>query len=108
MCVSCVLTTILYVIPVCMRFIQRSIGADQFNEFMTVYTPISCNLNPVAVITTICVMQDDIRQAVFSSLPNRLQLLLQSTMVARATISISVYPQFHPTVIYKCNKPSNM
>lgn len=74
MCISCILTTVLYVIPMCVRYLLEV--KKRYSVVMTVYDLISCNLSPLATVATIYVMQEDIRETVFSSFPQRLQLLL--------------------------------
>ncbi|VDK61561.1 unnamed protein product [Gongylonema pulchrum] len=72
MCVSCVLTVVLYVIPMCTRLISSG-HLSEFMAFFTAYTGISCNLNPLATIITMFIMQEDIREAAFTLLPRCLQ-----------------------------------
>lgn len=76
MCVSCLFTTVLYVIPMCARYFHVLEVKKRLTELIPVYSLISCNLNPLTIIATIYVMQEDIREAVFSSFPQCLQLWL--------------------------------
>ncbi|VDK27884.1 unnamed protein product [Gongylonema pulchrum] len=78
--ISCILTTTLFVIPMCVRFVERHCNLEELAKLVEFYPPISCNLNPVAVVIIICVMQDDIRQAMLASLPPCLQLLSKYTL----------------------------
>ncbi|VDK27328.1 unnamed protein product [Gongylonema pulchrum] len=87
MCVSCVMTTIFYVVPSCIRFIFSG-KVVQITEFVTAYRTISCSINPFAVIMTIFVLQEDIRQAAFDSLP---QSSLNDSTLPTAVGSPSIF-----------------
>ncbi|VDK42405.1 unnamed protein product [Gongylonema pulchrum] len=78
MCVSCVLTTVLYVIPASAHFINH-ISDDRIlpKELLAAYMTVSCNLNPFVIVVTIFVLQEDIRKAVLSSLAQRFKLPLK-------------------------------
>lgn len=76
MCTSCLLTTVLYVAPLSTYYFINNDMMDKLSQFLLIYTPISCNLNPLAIIVTIFVMQDDIREAILTPLPQRLRQLL--------------------------------
>ncbi|VDK27883.1 unnamed protein product [Gongylonema pulchrum] len=78
MCISCVLTTVLFVIPACARFISFSSSGRIVPkaELLAAYATISCNLNPFVIVVTIFVLQEDIRKAVLASQPQRFKLLL--------------------------------
>ncbi|VDK29737.1 unnamed protein product [Gongylonema pulchrum] len=92
-CVSCLFTTVLFVVPMCARYFKNSI-LRKYKEIISVYSPISCNLNPVAVIITICVIQDDIRHAMLSSLPQRLQLLVKHKSTVKTISSTQSLDKF--------------
>lgn len=102
MCISCLVATILYVIPMCGRYIHVLGVRNKLMEFVLVYNLISCNLNPLANVATIYVMQEDIREAVFSSLPQCLQLLMlkhvpslsfSNTIGSHPALTIPVKPE---------------
>ncbi|VDN40960.1 unnamed protein product [Gongylonema pulchrum] len=79
MCISCSLTAVLHIALFCSRFINS--GYEwHIAEFVIAYVTISSNLNPLVIIVAACVLQDDIREAVFALFPQRLQLLLTKWM----------------------------
>uniref|UniRef100_A0A183D924 G protein-coupled receptor n=1 Tax=Gongylonema pulchrum TaxID=637853 RepID=A0A183D924_9BILA len=76
MFISCILTIFLHVLPMAARYICRRYEVEGL-EFVTLYGTISSNLNPLAILATIFLLQDDIREAAVVQLPQRLQLMLQ-------------------------------
>ncbi|VDN23366.1 unnamed protein product [Gongylonema pulchrum] len=78
--ISCVVTMIFYVTPMCVRFFIGGTIGTTVNDFVTVYSGISCNFNPLAILAALFIMQEDVKGAVLSSLPHCLHRLIPSAV----------------------------
>ncbi|VDN31856.1 unnamed protein product [Gongylonema pulchrum] len=68
--ISCVITLIFYVTPMCVRFFTGDTIDITVDDFVTLYSGISCNFNPLAILAALFIMQEDVKGAVLSSLPH--------------------------------------
>ncbi|VDN37146.1 unnamed protein product [Gongylonema pulchrum] len=75
--VSCVITLIFYIAPMCTRLLIGSIVNATTDDILISYSGISCNFNPLAILAALFIMQDDVKAAVYSSLPRSLHWLIQ-------------------------------
>uniref|UniRef100_A0A183EVT5 G_PROTEIN_RECEP_F1_2 domain-containing protein n=1 Tax=Gongylonema pulchrum TaxID=637853 RepID=A0A183EVT5_9BILA len=93
--ISCVITLIFYVTPMCARFFAGGTIDTTTNDFVTLFSGISCNFNPLAILAALFVMQEDVKRAVLSSLPHCLRRLIPSAAPDKTfggNLSITVNP----------------
>ncbi|VDN27099.1 unnamed protein product [Gongylonema pulchrum] len=93
--ISCVITLIFYVTPMCVRFFIGGTIDTTVNDFVTVYSGISCSFNPLAILAALFIMQEDVKRAVLSSLPHCLCRLVPSAAPEKTfggNLSIAVNP----------------
>ncbi|VDK54717.1 unnamed protein product [Gongylonema pulchrum] len=106
MCISCLLTTVLHIAPFCWRYISS--GYEwRVTEFVVSYVTISSNLNPLAVIVAVCVLQDDIREAALASFPQPLQQLLTKWMPRKGAVPSTSIQMISGSKHFKQNKIQN-
>ncbi|VDK45054.1 unnamed protein product [Gongylonema pulchrum] len=75
--ISCVITLIFYVTPMCTRLLIVDVTDTTLVDVLIVYSGISCTFNPLAILAALFIMQEDVKAAVHSSLPNCLHWLIQ-------------------------------
>ncbi|VDK29823.1 unnamed protein product [Gongylonema pulchrum] len=75
--ISCVITVVLFVLPMCISFLVGDAVNTPLYDFVTVYSGISCNFNPLAILAALFIMQEDVKAAVLSSLPRCLHRLIE-------------------------------
>ncbi|VDN30191.1 unnamed protein product [Gongylonema pulchrum] len=76
--VSCLITLIFFVTPLCMRFLIGGTINTTVHDILVAYAGISCNFNPLAILAALFIMQEDVKEAVLSSLPHCFHRLIPS------------------------------
>lgn len=75
--ISCILTVVFYVTPMSARYLYKGKVDSAIFSFLTMYSGISCNFNPLVIIGALLIMQEDVKAAVLNSLPLYLKRLIK-------------------------------